>query len=429
MTIFRQTDRCRFFRPSTIFMLAFWAALCATRAFTQPPGRESPVGVATIVEREVSAGQAFLGTVYPHRKSTVGSTEEDRVIKFPVNEGDLVEAGQVLAELRSETLRIELAEAQAEAELRHQELEELKNGTRQEEKDAAAAELARDQALLEYAESRYQRAQQLHRENRAISQEELDEAKSAAVAAQNNHLASRAKYDLAEKGPRPEQILQAKARYEAQQQVVAKFNDLIDQRTIRAPFAGYVTAEHTEEGQWLAKGGPVVDLVDLESVEIHVAVPGQYISFVQTGTGAPVRVDALPGDAFAGEVLRIVPQADIRSRTFPVIVRVANRRQGDVYTLKAGMLARVSLAVGKPQRAMLVPKDALVLGGETPRVFVVRRDAKDRQRGKAAMVPVEIGVADGGLIQIIGAVTKGQLVVTRGNERLLPFGQPVQIVE
>ena len=93
------------------------------------------------------------------------------------------------------------------------------------------------------------------------------------------------------------------------------------------------------------------------------------------------------------------------------------------------MLARVTLAVGKPQLATLVPKDALVLGGETPRVYVVQRDAKDARRGTATPVPVEIGVADGGFIQISGTVTKGQLVVVRGNERLLPFGQPVQILE
>jgi hypothetical protein len=132
---------------------------------------------------------------------------------------------------------------------------------------------------------------------------------------------------------------------------------------------------------------------------------------------------------FDGEVLRIVPQADVRSRAFPVIVRVANPKQEYGFALKAGMLARVILGVGKPQRATLVPKDALVLGGDTPRVFVVKRDPQNAKLGQATPVPVEIGVAQEELIQVVGSIAKGQLVVVRGNERLLPFGQPVQILE
>ncbi len=430
MTSIRNVRRLRTCRSCIFVAAGVCFVVCwVDLASGQSAGRAALVGVTGIVEREVAEGQSFVGTVKPHRKSTVGSPEEGRVIQFPVNEGDLVEKGQVLAELRAETLKIELAQAEAEAELRRQELAEMQNGTRQEDKDAAAAELERDRALMDYATARHERAQRLFLKDKTVSQEELDEANSAARAAKSNYLAARARYDLAEKGPRDEQKLQSQARYDAQLQAVARIKDLIAERTIRAPFAGYVTAEYTEEGQWLAKGDPVVDLVDLNQVEISASVPGQYISHVKVGMEVPVRVDALPGDAFAGVVLRIVPQADVRSRAFPVIVRVANQERDARFALKAGMLARVTLAVGQPQRAMLVPKDALVLGGETPRVFLVKRDPENAQLGQTRPVPVEIGVADEDLIQILGAVAKGQWVVVRGNERLLPFGQPVQILE
>jgi RND family efflux transporter MFP subunit len=412
--------------------VAFWAGvacLVGPPAAAQPGSQVALVGVAKITEQEVAAGQSFVGTVYPQRKSTVGSAEEGRVVGFFVNEGDFVRKDQELAQLRTETLKIELLQAEAEAELKRQELLELKNGTRPEEKAQAAAELARDKAQMDYAEARYRRAQTLFTQNRAVSREELDEAMSAASAARNNFLASQARYDLAEKGPREEKIAQAQARHDAQLQVVARIRDTMDKRTIRAPFDGYIAAEYTEEGQWVAKGDPIVDVVDLAAVEVHVSVPESYIAAVTTGMTVPITVEALPRETFGGEIIRIVPQANLQARTFPVIARVDNRKQGPRYALKAGMLARATLAVGQPQTALLVPKDALVLGGATPRVYVVQPDPKNRAQPVAQPVPVRIGVAAGELVQVMGDLVKGQLVVVRGNERLLPFGQPVKVIE
>jgi hypothetical protein len=76
--------------------------------------------------------------------------------------------------------------------------------------------------------------------------------------------------------------------------------------------------------------------------------------------------------------------------------------------------------------AMLVPKDALVLGGPQPVVFVVDMAAPDAKQGKARPVPVQLGVAEGNMIQVTGGVQPGQMVVVQGNERLRP-GQDVQI--
>jgi RND family efflux transporter MFP subunit len=409
-------------------IVVFAITVSATTAPGQPPGGGALVGVTKVVRREVAEGQSFVGTVHARRKSTVGSTEEGRVVEFLVDEGDSVAAGQELARLRVDGLEIELAQAKAEERLREQELLELQNGSRPEEIAEASAALQRDKALKEYAEARLRRAEILIRDQ-TIAQEELDEIVSAAAAAGNNYLASRARCDLAEKGPRKEKIAQAQARFEAQQQVVARIEDNIAERTIRAPFAGHVTAEHTQQGQWVGRGDPIADVVDLTTVEIKVSVPERHIPYVRTRMKAAVKIEALPREAFAGEVVRVVPQADVRSRTFPVIVQVENPQRDDGLSLKAGMLAWATLAVGQPVSALLVPKDALVLGGETPRVYIVTPDEKQPQQGMAAPVPVEIGVADGDLVQVIGAVAAGQLVVVRGNERLSPFGGPVKIVD
>jgi RND family efflux transporter MFP subunit len=403
-------------------------ALWVDAASGQPPGRQAMVRVAQVVERVVAPSQDFVGTVHPRRKSTVGSTEEGRVVEFSVNEGDYVEQGDELAQLRITALEIELAQAEAEEDLRLHELRELEAGSRPEEKAEARAELQRAEALMKYETARRQRAEDLFsQEPPAIAKEEWDQAVSAAAAAESNHSAAQARYDLVMAGPREEKKDQAKARLKAQQETVALLEDQIAERTIRAPFAGYVTAEHTEQGQWVAKGAPIVDIVDLEKVEVRVSVPEKHISNVTAGMKVPVQVVALPTER-SGEILRIVPQADVQSRTFPVIVEVENRRDSGGYLLKAGMLAWVTLVVGEPQVTRLVPKDALVLGGDSPLVYVVVPDPEDAKKWIVVRKPVQIGVAENDLVQVTGEVAKGQLVVVEGNERVMP-GQPVTIVD
>ena len=76
---------------------------------------------------------------------------------------------------------------------------------------------------------------------------------------------------------------------------------------------------------------------------------------------------------------------------------------------------------------MLISKDALVLSGTRRLVYVVDLDSSDKTTGKARPVPVDVGVASKGKIQVIGALKPGELVVVQGNERILP-GASVQLI-
>ena len=138
-----------------------------------------------------------------------------------------------------------------------------------------------------------------------------------------------------------------------------------------------------------------------------------------------VAVDAAP---FPGVVTRIVPTADVSTRTYPVYVRLANRIDPDGPLLMGGMLARIELPTGTLAEARLVPKDALVLNRGRRQVFVVDRAAGSAQHGRVRAVDVTLGVAVGQLMQVEGSLQAGEVVVVRGNERLSE-GQPVSIQE
>jgi multidrug efflux pump subunit AcrA (membrane-fusion protein) len=144
----------------------------------------------------------------------------------------------------------------------------------------------------------------------------------------------------------------------------------------------------------------------------------------------------VPDQALTGRVAAVVPQADVRSRTFPVKVRVENKiSESSEPLLKAGMFARVTLATGAKTRAILVPKDALVLGGPQPMIWLIDPSSVStaeggRMQGGAVAVSVRLGVADGELIQVEGAIPEGNLVVFKGNERIIPSrtGEPSPVV-
>jgi RND family efflux transporter MFP subunit len=417
----------------TLMLLSLAAAfgLLAADLRGQPPGAmaPSPVLARRIEERVIATGQTFVGTVVPRRVSTVGSPVDGRVEEFLVNEGDLVQAGQKLVQLRVRTLEIERDGARAALELRKRRLSELEL-TKPREIEQSEARMKAAEAVRQYASERLQRGLELFK-SKALSEDELQERVSAEATASRAFAERQAGYLLATSGVWDERIAQAQAEVEVQKETINRFEYEISEHSVPAPFAGYVTREHTEEGQWVAEGGPVVDIVDIvDYVDVEASVLETYIAKLKLGQEAHVQCPALPGPPLKGKLELIVPQADVRSRTFPVKVRLENSLGPDGPTLKPGMFARVTLAVGEEAPALMVPKDALVFGADNVMVWVVAPNPQAGPSGSGVVMPtlVETGVADGEWMEVRGNLKPGQQVVVEGNERLRP-GQPVTAVK
>ena len=437
-----------------------------------PPEKPAPVKVAVArQESEVTIKQTYVGTVMPWRTSIVGSPVEGRVVEFLVNEGDRVrgrepsepeqqdpqQPGQgapklpevlPLARLRTEALEIDLAGAESELKVREHELKELEASMPKEIEQATSRKEAAE-ALKDFTQSRLDRTLELRRQN-AVSDDELEERQSAALAAASVYLERLAAWELAESGLWDQKIKQAEARRDAQQEAVNRLKDDIRQHEIYAPFDGYVTKEYTEVGQWIAKGDPVAEVVELDRVYVAVPVLEGSVSQLRApragdpGTLVDVEIGALPGRKFTGEVVAVVPKADLQSRSFPVQVRLANPANPadpNDLLLKPGMFARVTLPVDK-RSMLLIPKDALVFEEDSDKVWVAEPAGADgaAQTANVVRLSIETGISvelaeekevqswievrgplgpDGAL-----PLRPGQLVVWEGNERLRP-GQKV----
>jgi RND family efflux transporter MFP subunit len=223
---------------------------------------------------------------------------------------------------------------------------------------------------------------------------------------------------LAEAGPRAEQIAQAAAAVAAQEAELERIDDQLSKHTIRAPFDGWVVERFTEKGQWVARGGLIARIAELDRVEIEVQVPELLIGSLAAGATVRLEIDAAPNQTWIGTVERVVPQADLLSRSFPVKVKLENRIVDGQPVLRGGLLARAWLPVGKTGLAVVVPKDALVLGAGPPFVYAVEPTAPGA--GTVRPVPVSLGAAVGSGVEVRGDIAAGQVVVVRGNERLRP---------
>ncbi|MDP7274336.1 MAG: efflux RND transporter periplasmic adaptor subunit [Planctomycetaceae bacterium] len=390
------------------------------------PAQRGPavVVVTAVVEREVTAGHTFVGTVEPLKKATIGSAVDGRVVEFPVEEGERISGKQPLARLLTQTIQLELKAAEGELAFRRESLNELKNGTRPEEIAQLQARLLAAKANRDFQVARRQRFATLAKRG-TVTEDDLARVVAAAITAERDHDDARAGHQLAVIGPRKEKLVQAAARLSVQQAIVDKLKDQISKHTIISRFDGYVTTRHAEIGEWVSRGDPVVEIVSIDQVDVKTFVLESHVPHLRLGTPVRVEIAALPQQVLTGTVVAIVPQADTRSRTFPVKIRMANTITAGVPLIKAGMLARVTLPTGSRKKALLVPKDALVLGGARPTVFVVVPDREDPKKSTVRPVAVDLGVASGRLIQVSGAIQVDQQVVVQGNERLRPGQQVV----
>ncbi len=390
-----------------------------TQAVGQKPQN---VVVSKIQELEFSGSQNSVGIVSPSKVARVGAAVDGRVAEFLVEEGDAVKAGQPVVKLQTAILQFQLQGAKAELELRAAELEELEAGTTKEELDASLANLRAAEAAKKFSDWNFTRIEKLFQGGQVVSETEFQQAQASKKRDEQLYQAAVSSHQINVRGPRKEQIVQAKARLNSQLATLKTLEEQLLRHTIVAPFDGYVTIKQSEQGQWVAKGEVVVQIIKLSEVDVIVNVTADHVTKLELGN--QVRIDipfATEGLVF-GDVFAIVPAADQQSRTFPVKIRVANEDGKAGPLLKAGMLARVQLPVGPPKKMLMAPKDAVVLNGTRRTVFVVDAATKE-----VSEVAVELGVSNGEMIEVTGDVQAGQSVVIRGNERL-KSGQVIQVV-
>lgn len=405
-------------------VLAGIALLLGVIGCSGPPPQPKPpvaavVRVAPVERREIAVQIPVVGTVVPADVSRVAAGTEGNVVSYPFREGVFVEEGETLATLRPVTLELQIAEAEAMLREKRQRLAELESGMRPEEIAQAEARMSSAKAEAEMAEAQTKRIEELYsRSDRAVTSRERDLANFEAERTRQAYLEAKADFELKTAGYRREQIEAARAAVDAQRSTVERFKDELAKKTIKAPYSGYLVERHTHIGEWVETGGLVATLARLDEVEVRVNVEESHIHEIEVASRVDVKIDALESESVPGVVERIVPRSEwgSGSRSFPVIVRIKNTITAGRPLLHEGMVARIVFR-GRPRKALLADKDAIVRSTGKPLVFAVGEGNKVRA------IEVVEGLSEGQYIEIEGDVRVGDMLVTEGVEQLRPFDE------
>jgi membrane fusion protein (multidrug efflux system) len=210
----------------------------------------------------------------------------------------------------------------------------------------------------------------------------------------------------------------------ARAQVVAQ-QALIEEKVVRAPFAGSLGIRLVDEGQYLAAGTTVVTLQALDPIYIDFYVPQQALARLKVKQAVSATVDAYPGVAFTGNIASVNSKVDTASRNVQVRASFANADR----RLVPGMYANVDIDDGDPSTLVTLPQSAITYNPYGNTVYLVQKSGTDdKGNPKLAVLQrfVKLGATRGDQVAVRSGVAAGDEVVTAGQMKLRN-GSPVVI--
>ena len=271
-----------YFAPEIASLRPVEQAAAVAPASSLPPSATVPAAEATR-----SGGLVASGYVVARRKATVASEITGKVVEVLVDEGNVVQAGDLLARLDSTLTESDLNLAKSRAVA----------------SEAAANAIVAD---LRDAERILARIQALQQKNFAT---EADLTKADARVA-----VLRA------------QQAQAQAQVQTARLDAKRAGEVLAQHHIRAPFAGVVVERSAQPGEMIspisAGGGytrtGICTIVDMDSIEVEVDVNEAFIGRVRAGGAVSAVLDAYPEWTIPASVIAIVPTANREKATVKV---------------------------------------------------------------------------------------------------------------
>ena len=201
------------------------------------------------------------------------------------------------------------------------------------------------------------------------------------------------------------QLTQMKNTLDLQKEVV---ENLRKNSTIKSPISGVVTARNFENGDLFASM-PILHIMQIDKLKVMANVSEQYFTSVKVGDKVDIEVDIYPGQQFEGQVSRINPALDARTRTFGVEITIQNKS----LELRPGMYARAIFNMGQRQ-SIMIPDQAVQkqIGSSERFVYVIENGVADYRF-------VTDGRRVGNMIEILEGIEAGDEVATTSFARLM----------
>ncbi len=268
------------------------------------------------------------GNIEAH-ESLVSFKVQGRIVGLPVEEGQSVEPGTLLAQLDDADYKQKVRIDEANVHVRESNLALTLAGTREQEVKASQQTVFDAQADLQEKQLDYDRAQRLFSKDE-VSAQDRDLADTALKRAEATFRAAQQRYNEAVEGSRKEDIVIARAnlREAHANRGLSRVN--LEYTTLRAPFAGVITVRQAELGEVVVPGTPVVTLADLDHIWLRAYIAETDLGRIRWGQEATITTDTYPGKQYRGRVSFISSTAEFT----PKSVQTYKERVTLVYRIK-----------------------------------------------------------------------------------------------
>jgi HlyD family secretion protein len=289
------------------------------------------------------------------RETDLTFNNSEHIDRMLVQEGDRVQAGQLLVTLHAERMQAEVAVAQARVAARKAAVARLESGSRPEEVAQARANVAAAEARLLDAQNSFNRTRELHKK-KTVSQQALDDAQAQLVTARADLKVAEQALALAVQGPRVEDIDEAQAMLNADRAQLELAQEVLKDTELFAPADGVIQNRILEPGDMASPQKPVLTLAMTNPVWVRSYAPETELGRLAPGMAAEVTTDSYPGKIYHGWIGFISPTAEftpknvetpeLRTRlVYQLRVYVCNPQD----ELRLGMPATVAIPLDQPK--------------------------------------------------------------------------------
>jgi HlyD family secretion protein len=418
-------------------------------------------GIQTVAVKRgtLRASVDATGSVAPETRLELSfKSASGRVAEIMVEEGDQVEAGEVLARLETADLEQALIQAQAGLAISEAQLAQTEDGASAE--DVASARAALESALADYEEVEAGPSQ----EDITVAKADMEKARIALEKAQADYdkiswqagigaspeasilqqasvdyERARAQYELTVDRPTDSELKQAAAQIAQAQATLADLEEQpipedlaiagaqvtqarstltqaqlnLEDATLVAPFGGTVADINIEVGQMVNSSTPVIVLTDLTSYYVDLYIDETDIGQVRVGQPVVITLDAFPNEEIEGEVTAIKSIGTVSGGiiTYEVRVEIAPIE----VPIRPDMTASATVVIEEKENVLLVPNRAIRYEEGVEYVEVLDQSGGTEVR----RVAIATGASNDAVTEVTAGLEEGDLVVTnvvRGNQ-------------
>jgi membrane fusion protein, multidrug efflux system len=391
------------FAVTVLCLAAFAAAGCGRNQEVVKATAPQAVEVKTALaeSRAVERSIMVTGSLQPDETVTVTSEVSGRVKAINYDFGQSVRRGQVVAELDTTELKLQMERvratlAQALARVG------LPADAPEDTAPESTPSMRQAKAQLDDARSRFERAEKLTKTG-DIAQERFVEAEKALAARQ-------AAYDMM----RDDKLTQL-AAIKGLRADLRLAEKRVRDATVVAPFDGQISAKHVSPGQYIKENVPIVTLIKTSPLRLRVEVPESAVGLVRMGTELVFTTEAVAATEFRARVTELNPALDSRSRTLSAEARLlaADAR------LKPGAFVQVRLVTSAAYPVIAIPKEAVYTVAGLNKFFTI-------EGGKAVEHKIPEILGQNGFVEIPEGLIPAGAQVAVSNVAQLTQGVPVK---